>query len=879
MREFPNKYNPSEVEPKWRTYWEKEKIYQSTVNLDKPKYSVVIPPPNVTGILHIGHILNNTIQDIYCRWKRMLGFEVCWVPGMDHAGIATQIMVERYLAEQGISKYSLGREKFVEEVWKWKEKHGGIILNQLKKLGVSVDWSKERFTLDEGLSKAVKEVFVDLYKKGYIYRGKRIINWDPVSQTALSDDEIEFREVNDKLYYIKYPLVDFSSHILIATTRPETMFGDVAVAVHPDDSRYKEFIGKKVILPANGKHIPVIADEYVDPEFGTGALKITPAHDLNDFEIGLRHNLPQINILDKEARLNELAFEFKGLDVFTARKEVVKKLKSEGYLLKEEEYIHNVSFGQKSGAVIEPILSDQWFVRMDKLAGPALKVVNEGKIKFHPDRYVKVYNHWMENIRDWCISRQLWWGHQIPIWYHKETGEIYCDVNPPEDIENWTQDPDVLDTWFSSWLWPFSVFGWENSERDRENKELNYYYPTDFLSTAADIIFLWVARMIMAGLEYMKDIPFKDVYFHSIVRDGKGRKMSKTLGNSPDPLDIMDKYGTDALRFTIIYLAPLGNDILFDEDKTEIGRNFITKLWNAGRFLHITKERLINSDEYGDNEPEYDFIDAWIDSRFAHTLQVVKKNLDEYKLNEYAKSLYSFVWNDFCDWYIELLKIKIEANKLSARAIINTSIEIYKNVLKLLHPVIPFVTEELWHIFTSSGEMKTISFEKFPELSEDKINLEAEENFEKFIEIIVAIRNLRAENKIPFSRKCKVTIKASAEDKILSDSRYYNLVVKLCNLEVLNVYDESFQVKDRAVSNVLPDYEIFLLLDYDSKGEGFNREKFLKEKTNLEKYLQNLEQKLKNEKFLSKASPAVVEKEREKYKEALAKLEKLNKLL
>jgi len=549
MKELPAKYEAGKVEEKWREFWESNEIYKSNVNPSKPKFSVVIPPPNVTGMLHIGHVLNLTIQDIYCRWKRMSGFEVCWVPGMDHAGIATQIKVEEQLRAQGITKYDLGRDEFEKKIWEWKEKYGGIILNQVRKLGYSVDWSKERFTLDDGLSTAVKEVFVDLYKKGYIYKGKRIINWDSITQTALSDDEISYKERNDKLYHIKYFVEDSEDFIVIATTRPETMLGDTAVAVNPEDKRYEKFKGKKVILPIVHKAIPIIFDSYVDMKFGTGALKITPAHDLNDFDLGKRHNLESINILTKDGKLNEFGLEFKGQTVEEARKNVLNKLKADGFFFKDEDYLHNVSVSERSGAVIEPLLSDQWFVSMKKLSEPAIQVVKDGKIKFHPEKWTKTYFHWLDNVKDWCISRQLWWGHKIPIWYHKETGEIYCETVPPKDMENWEQDKDVLDTWFSSWLWPFSVFNWDNSANDKDNKALNYYYPTDFLSTAPEIIFLWVARMIISGLEYMKDIPFKDVYFHSTVRDGKGRKMSKSLGNSPDPLKVIEEYSSDALSY------------------------------------------------------------------------------------------------------------------------------------------------------------------------------------------------------------------------------------------------------------------------------------------------------------------------------------------
>lgn len=873
MAELPNKYDIKSVEQKWQSFWEDKQVYKSTVNKNKKKYSIVIPPPNVTGILHIGHILNNTIQDIYCRWKRMKGFEVCWVPGTDHAGISTQLMVERSLAEKGIKKEEIGREEFVKKVWEWKEKHGGIILKQLKKLGVSVDWSKERFTLDEGLSRAVKEVFVDLYKKGLIYKGKRIINWDPLTKTALSDDEIEFKEVKGKLYYIKYPIADSEEFLTIATTRPETMLGDTAVAVNPLDNRYNHLKNNEVILPLVNKKLPVIFDEYVDMEFGTGALKITPSHDVNDFEIGKKHNLPQVNILTKDGKLNENGLEFQGLGVNEARKKVIKKLKEEGYFLKEEDYTHNVSFASKSGAVIEPMVSDQWFVSMKKLAEPAIKVVKEGKIKFYPERYTKVYFHWMDNIRDWCISRQLWWGHQIPIWYRKGTNEIYCDIQPPKDIENWTQEPDVLDTWFSSWLWPISVFGWENRPDEAQNEELNYYYPTDLLATAADIIFLWVARMIMSGLEYKKDIPFKEVYFNSIVRDGKGRKMSKTLGNSPDPLHVMDKYGTDALRFTMVYLAPLGNDVLFDEEKTEIGRNFVTKLWNAGRFLLMNKDKVYSSSEFGNRAIEEDFIDRWLDSRLNTVLDDVEKNLDEYKLNDYTKSLYNFVWSDFCDWYIEILKVKINKYPESAKNIIDKALSIYESIIKLLHPVIPFVTEEIWHILKDDREGKSISFAAFPELEKEKINPDSEKEFEEFKEIVSGIRNLKAENDIPYSEKSKAFVICSGELAEKTFDEYFTYIFNLCNLASL----EKVKSLDDAqyLSKVLVDFEIHIPFEVSEK----QIEKYKKEIENLEKYIAGIDKKLSNQNFVSKAPANLVESEKSKREEAMSKLEKLKKLI
>jgi valyl-tRNA synthetase len=873
MREFPPKYSPKEIEDKWRNFWDENKLYESKVNSNKTKYSVVIPPPNVTGMLHIGHILNNTIQDIYCRWKRMHQFEVCWVPGTDHAGIATQIKVEQELKKEGKSKYDYTREEFVSKIWDWKEKYGGIILKQLKQLGVSVDWSRERFTLDEGLSKAVKEVFVDLYNKGYIYKGKRIINWDCITQTALSDDEISYSERNDKLYYIKYPLADSNEVLVIATTRPETMLGDTAIAVNPLDKRYNHLKNKSVILPLVNKIIPIIFDNYVDLKFGTGALKVTPAHDINDFELGTKHNLEFINILSKDGNINENGLEYQGMNINAARKKILKDLTDKGYLVKEENYVHNVAVSERSGAIIEPLISDQWFIAMKELTQPAIKVVKEGRIKFHPDKWTKTYYHWLENVKDWCISRQLWWGHQIPIWYHNETGEIYCDTKPPEDINNWIQDPDVLDTWFSSWLWPFSVFGWENSENDKNNKDLNYYYPTDFLSTAPEIIFLWVARMIISGLEYRKDIPFKDVYFHSTVRDGKGRKMSKSLGNSPDPLDLMSKYGTDALRFTIVYLAPLGSDVLFDEKNTEIGRNFITKLWNAGRFLVMIKDKITSYTETEVREYEHDTVEKWIDSRFNAALVKVEKYLKSYRLNDYTKELYNFVWSDFCDWYIELLKIKVQQKPESARSLIDRSISMYKNILKLLHPVIPFVTEEIWNILSDDDKQVSLSFEKYPVCHRKLIDEELESRFVYMEDLLTTYRNERSKYTDIAKYKNTILIKP-LNTGAHSNLEYLNEVVSLIfnHTDFRNISD-NVQLKGSSGN--------YYIVSLDFEGEKpqmkteSNVQKKPKEIDSVKNYIKGLKAKLENKNFLEKAAPEVIEKERFKLKEAEEKLEKL----
>jgi valyl-tRNA synthetase len=870
---LPNKYDSKSVEDKWIKIWDDLKLYKSEVNPEKPKYSVVIPPPNVTGILHIGHILNNTIQDIYCRWKRMLGYEVCWVPGMDHAGIATQIKVEEQLAKQNIKKEDLGREEFVKIIWDWKEKYGGIIFQQLRKLGVSVDWSKERFTLDEGLSKAVRTVFVDLYKKGYIYKGLRIINWDNKSQTALSDDEISYKEQKDKLYYVKYPLSESNDSIIIATTRPETMLGDTAVAVNPHDSRYKKYINKFVILPIVNKKIPIIEDDYVDKEFGTGALKITPAHDMNDFELSERHNLELINIFTKDGKINENGGIYSGESIESAREKIIMKLKDLNLLTKVEDYTHNIAISERSGAIIEPFISEQWFVSMKKISDPAIEAVKNGKVNFYPEKWTKTYYHWLNNIKDWCISRQLWWGHQIPIWYKKSNNEVYCEVDPPNDSENWIQDQDVLDTWFSSWIWPFSVFGWENTEKDNTNKNLQYYYPTDFLSTAPEIIFLWVARMIISGIEYMKDVPFKNVYFHSTVRDGIGRKMSKSLGNSPDPLEVIDKYGADALRFTIIYLAPLGSDILFDEKYVEIGRNFITKLWNAGRFIlmNIDKNK-IDMKNLSQEISTNNFIDLWIISKYNYTLNLISNNLNGYRLNDYAKANYNFVWDNFCDWYLELIKIRLKLGKENPKVILGNALQFYFKILKFLHPIIPFVTEELWNEISENEKFSSISFSEFPKLIE--INKENSYYFEKLINFTTIIRNYRADAKINYKQKLDVNISVSVKNDLLILNLIKEYIEELCNCEIsINKYCD----KNSVFTKIYEEFEINIL--YPSMIEDENKQKYDKEIENLQSFLKSLKNKLENEQFLKNAPKSIIEKEKAKYEDTLSKIEKLKKLL
>ncbi len=657
--QLPKAYIPADTEAKWYAWWENNHLFHGKPNPDKPAYSIVIPPPNVTGILHLGHILNNTLQDILIRHHKMMGYEVSWFPGTDHAGIATESKVEKTLRQKGEpGRDELGREKFIEKVWEWRKQYGGTIIRQLRKLGTACDWERERFTMDEGLSHAVRKVFVELYNKGYIYRGQRMINWCPVSRTALSDEEVIYKEVDGKFYHIKYPLADGSGFLEVATTRPETMFGDTAVAVHPTDERYKHLIGKMVKLPLTDREIPIIADEHADPEKGSGCVKITPAHDPNDFAVGQRHNLAMINIMNADASLNDKAgAEFAGMDRFAAREKVVAELDKLGLLTKIEPIRHAVGFSERGDVPIETLISRQWFCNMKELAKPAIAAVREGKIKFYPERWAKTYFHWMENIQDWCISRQIWWGHRIPAWYNDDTGEVYVGMEPPTAPGNWRQEEDVLDTWFSSWLWPFSVMGWPE-----KTEELKYFYPTADLVTGPDIIFFWVARMIMAGCEFMKEIPFRNVYFTSIIRDEIGRKLSKSLGNSPDPLDVIDEYGADALRFSIIYIAPVGMDIRYSNERCELGRNFANKLWNVCRFRQMQG----GPTEYyksldGLDKSALTADEQWIIAKVNDVVGSVNTSLKEFRFHTAAHDIYDLVWSNVCDWFVEAEKVQFRA--------------------------------------------------------------------------------------------------------------------------------------------------------------------------------------------------------------------------
>jgi valyl-tRNA synthetase len=862
--EIPKTYNPKDVEDKWYQYWYEHNLYHSEIDENKEPYTIVIPPPNITGILHIGHILNNTLQDIYIRFKRMKGFNACWIPGIDHASIATEAKVVAMLKEKGISKDNISREDFLQHCYEWKEKYGGIIFKQLRKLGVSCDWQRERFTMDIHYYRKVIEAFVKLYKEDLIYRGFRMVNWDPSSKSAISDEEVFYKEVKGKLWYFKYPVKDSSEFVIVATTRPETMLGDTGIAVNPDDERYKHLLGKTVILPIVGREIPLFADEFVDKEFGTGAVKVTPAHDVNDYEMGLRHNLEMVNIFNEDATSNgNVPKEFRDLDRFDLRYKVVVRMEELGLLHKVEDYTNKVGYSQRGNVPIEPYLSEQWFMRMEKLAKPALDAVLDGKVNFYPEHWVKTYEHWMANIRDWCISRQLWWGHRIPVWYNKKTDELYCEVEPPADIENWYRDDDVLDTWASSWLWAQDVFTTE--------KEQNYYYPTDLLVTAPDIIFFWVARMIVAGMHFKNEIPFRDVYFTSTVRDTQGRKMSKSLGNSPDPLDLIDEYGADALRFTMIYIAPLGQDVLFSTDKCEIGRNFANKIWNAGRFLMMNTQNITVDKELVDEH--LDFTDRWILSRFQKTIKQFTEAIDDYEINNAAKIIYSYVWNDFCDWYVEFSKYRLyNASDEVKSAVLSRAIALFEEMLKLVHPFMPFITEEIWQTLGDRKVGDSISVQEFPQYYGILVDDISENNVEFIQNIITAIRNIRGEMNIPPSKTVNVFLKTDRINDV--QIKYIKSIVKIDELKIAS----KMQKPKASASAVVKDCDVFIPLEglIDLNVE---RSRIEKEIVRISSSLEGVKKKLFNEGFVAKAPAEVIERERTKMNDWEKSLEKLKVIL
>ncbi|PLR93851.1 valine--tRNA ligase [Bacillus sp. T33-2] len=862
---MPTKYEPASIEKGRYDWWLHGGFFQAGKDQEKEPYTIVIPPPNVTGKLHLGHAWDTTLQDILTRMKRMQGYDVLWLPGMDHAGIATQAKVEEKLRNEGKSRYGLGREKFVEETWKWKGEYAQHIREQWAKLGLGLDYSRERFTLDEGLSKAVREVFVSLYRKGLIYRGEYIINWDPSTKTALSDIEVIYKDVQGAFYHMRYPLADGSGHIEIATTRPETMLGDTAVAVHPEDARYKHLIGKTVILPIVGREIPIVGDDYVDMEFGSGAVKITPAHDPNDFEIGNRHNLERILVMNEDGSMNQKAGKYEGMDRFKCRKQIVKDLQDQGVLFKIEDHTHSVGHSERSGAVVEPYLSTQWFVKMQPLAEASVSLQQtDEKVNFVPERFEKTYMHWMENIRDWCISRQLWWGHRIPAWYHKKTGEIYVDHEPPSDSENWEQDNDVLDTWFSSALWPFSTMGWP----DPEASDYKRYYPTDCLVTGYDIIFFWVSRMIFQGLEFTGERPFKDVLIHGLVRDAEGRKMSKSLGNGVDPMDVIDQYGADSLRFFLSTGSSPGQDLRFSVEKVEATWNFANKIWNASRFALMNMNGL--KYEEIDLSGDKSVADKWILTRLNETIDTVTRLSDRYEFGEVGRVLYNFIWDDFCDWYIEMAKLPLygenEAAKKTTRSVLAYVLD---NTMRLLHPFMPFITEEIWQNLPHSGESITVA--AWPTARKEVSDPEASEEMKLLVEIIRAVRNIRAEVNTPMSKKVNMFLKAKDEKirNIADKNRAY--IERFCNTEQLEI-GTGVEAPEKAMTAVVTGMEIILPLEgLINLDEEIAR--LVKEKERLDKEVERVQKKLANEGFVKKAPEKVIEEERAKEKDYIEKRE------
>lgn len=853
-------YDPQSVEEKWYKWWEESKFFSAKMEEDKPAFSIVMPPPNVTGMLHMGHAMDNTLQDILTRYKRMQGYNTLWVPGTDHAGIATQAKVEAQLRKEGTDRYELGREKFLERAWAWKEEYGNTITTQLRKLGSSCDWDKERFTMDEGCSKAVREAFVRLYKKGLIYQGNYIVNWCPHCHTTISDIEVEHVENEGKIYYFRYPIEGTEEYIQIATTRPETMFGDTAVAVHPDDERYKHLIGKNVILPVVERRIPIIADEYVEREFGTGAVKITPSHDVNDFEMGQRHHLPEIVVIDKDGKMNENAGIYEGLDRYECREKLIADFEKSGVLVKIEDHTNSVGHCYRCNTVIEPLVSKQWFVKMKPLAEPAMQAALNGDVKFIPERFTKIYLGWLENIRDWCISRQLWWGHRIPVWYCEDCGEVICEMEDPTvcpkcGSTHLHQDPDVLDTWFSSGLWPFSTMGWPE-----KTSEFDMFYPTSVLVTGRDIIFFWVARMLFDALEFTGSVPFKEVFIHGLVLDSQGRKMSKSLGNGVDPLKVIKEYGADSLRFMLITGNTPGNDLRYRDERLESARNFANKIWNAARFS------LMNLEDYQADStlaPQYETADKWIISRYSAVSRQVTEMLDRYELGEAARVLYEFIWNEFCDWYIELVKPRLygKDTEESRYAAQKTLVEVLRGSMELLHPFMPFITEEIWQHLPHEGE--TIMLAKWPEQEESLISAEIDKQMELTIEVIRAIRNLRSEMNVPLGKKAEVIICANNPEYTVYLKDGANYILSLASAESLSVEETLAAKPTQAATAVVHGIEIYLplkgLIDLDKEIARLE-----KELTKMEGEIKRIEGKLANEGFVAKAPAEVIEKEKEK---------------
>lgn len=857
-KEMSSKFQPQEVEAGKYQWWVDSGVFHPNEDPNAEPYSIVIPPPNVTGKLHLGHAWDVTLQDMIIRQKRMQGFDTLWLPGMDHAGIATQAKVEEKLRGEGVSRYDLGREKFLEQTWEWKEEYASHIREQWAKMGISVDYRRERFTLDKGLSDAVKKVFVTLYEKGLIYRGEYIINWDPKAKTSLSDIEVIHKDVEGAFYHMNYPLADGSGFLEIATTRPETLLGDTAVAVHPDDERYQALIGKTVILPLMNREIPIIADEYVEQDFGTGVVKITPAHDPNDFEVGNRHNLPRINVMNDDATMNELAGKYEGMDRFAARKAIVKDLEEAGLLVKIEKHLHSVGHSERTDVVVEPRLSKQWFVKMGPLAEQAInaqRAEGDNTVNFYPPRFNDAYLRWMENIHDWVISRQLWWGHQIPAWYHKETGEVYVGMEAPSDIENWTQDPDVLDTWFSSALWPFSTMGWP----DEEAADYKRYYPTNTLVTGYDILTFWVSRMMFQGLEFTGKRPFKNVLIHGLIRDSQGRKMSKSLGNGVDPMEVIEQYGADALRWFLANGSAPGQDVRYSTDKMDAAWNFINKIWNASRYALMNVGDL--TVDQVDITGEKTLADKWILTRLNQTIGKVTELFEKFEFGEAGRLLYRFIWDDFCDWYIEMSKETLagddEAAKLTTRSIL---VYVLDNTLRLLHPIMPFVTEEIWQSVPHVGESLVVA--AYPTVHPEQMDEKAAEEMEFLMDFIRSVRTVRNEMNTPLSKPINIIAKVSdaAHYAVLKENESY--IARFSNPEEF-VYGEDVEAPSDAVTSVITGAEIYLPLAglINIEDEIARLEK---EAEKLQQEVDRVEKKLSNEKFVAKAPAAVVEAERAK---------------
>ncbi len=866
MSELPKTYDPKSVEDKLYKFWVDSGFFHAEVNPDKKPYTIVIPPPNVTGQLHMGHAFDETLQDILIRTKRMQGYEALWMPGTDHAGIATQIKVEENLRkEEGLTRYDLGREEFLKRVWAWKDKFGSRIISQLKKLGTSCDWDRERFTMDEGCSKAVREVFVNLYNKGLIYKGHRIINWCPHCATALSDAEVEYETQPGKLWHIRYPLADGSGELVVATTRPETFMGDTGVAVNPNDERYKHLIGKTCILPIMNREIPIFGDEYVDMEFGTGCVKVTPCHDPNDFEMGQRHNLEQILVFNEDATVNANGGKYEGMDRYECRKAVVKDLEEGGWLVKIEDHEHNVGTCYRCGTTVEPMTSAQWFVKMAPLAKPAMDVVNEGKTKFVPDRFSKTYLRWMENVHDWCISRQLWWGHRIPAFYCEDCGEMTVSKTdvctcPKCGGTHIHQEEDVLDTWFSSALWPFSTLGWPD-----KTKELEYFYPTSTLVTGYDIIFFWVARMIFSGVEHMGETPFETVYIHGLVRDAQGRKMSKSLGNGIDPLEVIDQYGADALRFTLATGNSPGNDMRFSDERVQASRNFCNKIWNASRFIQMNLT--IDKDKAVQLPADLAIEDKWILSKFNTLVADVTRNIDQYELGLAAAKLNDFIWENFCDWYIEIAKTRLQTGDENVQKVL---CYVLSGAMQLLHPFMPFITETIWQALPHEGPSVMVS--AWPEYK-DELHFAAEEaQMESLMDAVRAIRNRRAEMNVPPSKKAKVLILTEKKDTFSAGAGFFPKLAYASEIELIDAVPADAA---KMASVVTGDAQIYMpmgdLIDFEAE-----RARLGKEKSKVEADIDFVMKKLNNPKFVDKAPEKVVAAEREKaekLREHLAKLE------